>query len=107
MFKPMRSYLKNKLTDADELTKIRNKLFQFLDKNPDVDHYLDNYSRTRWWVGVVMGILLTFIFIEIIVIALMVLDPAMFAQWLNHDWFTTVNATSPNLPHNIHYPLQR
>jgi hypothetical protein len=105
-FKPMRSYLKNKLSDSEELTKIQNKLFKFLDQNKDVDHYLDDYCRKRWWVGILFGVLLSILFLEFVFVALMIIDPGIINHWVS-QFAVNHTATAPVVQQPIHNPWVR
>ena len=78
MFKPMRSYLKNKLEDSTELTKIQWKLHKFLELNPDVDHYLCDDMNRKTTIGTLLGFLIVFMFA--IAICLLMIYIAM-NQW--------------------------
>ena len=65
MFKSMKMYLKNKLTDSEELMKIQGKLHKFLGLNPEVDQYLvaETNRKTAAWliIGFIFGFLLAFL----------------------------------------------
>ena len=65
MFDTMRGSLKGEIEEDSISMKVKGKMHSFLDQNPDVDHYLSDtiYSkiRSRFWVGIVFGILISFV----------------------------------------------
>lgn len=44
-FESMKMFLKGKIEESNEMTRIRDKLYKFLTYNPDVDHYLCEIRR--------------------------------------------------------------
>jgi len=54
-------YLKNKLTDSEELTKIQGKLHKFLGLNPEVDQYLVAESNRKTAAFLIIGFIFGFV----------------------------------------------
>lgn len=56
-WRSMRGDVLGKIISNIPQTNAEGKLFRILEQNPDLDHYLCDHERMRYWVGVTLGIM--------------------------------------------------
>jgi hypothetical protein len=71
MFKTIRGKLVGDIADEQISIDVKTKLQTFLQQNPDVDHYIDDTTtsryRTNFWLGIFFGVVVG-IFVATLVI---------------------------------------